>query len=165
MLFLLKEDFAKTFAKSIIMSNFNVEKVTSDIVNWIRDFFEKSGKGCNAIVGISGGKDSSVTAALCVKALGKDRLQTEVRIRIAKRLGLAIACGVVSGLRASDVLVRSAYGCGRGASLRRSDTAQHAEGQNACHACTNGDTLYGRLHANPPKTTRTTCPYYHCGKL
>ena len=41
---------------------------------WVRDFFEENGKGCNAVVGISGGKDSSVTAALCVKALGRDRV-------------------------------------------------------------------------------------------
>ncbi|MBR3942037.1 MAG: NAD(+) synthase [Clostridia bacterium] len=41
---------------------------------WIRDFFEKNGKDCNAVVGISGGKDSSVAAALCVEALGKDRV-------------------------------------------------------------------------------------------
>ena len=53
---------------------FQVEKVTADIVKWIRDWFEINGKGCNAIVGISGGKDSSVVAALCVEALGKDRV-------------------------------------------------------------------------------------------
>ena len=41
---------------------------------WIRDFFEENGKGCNAVVAISGGKDSSVTAALCVEALGRDRV-------------------------------------------------------------------------------------------
>ena len=39
-----------------------------------KDFFEKNGKGCNAIVGISGGKDSSIAAALCVRALGRDRV-------------------------------------------------------------------------------------------
>ena len=44
------------------------------IIRWIRDYFEKSGKGCNAVVGISGGKDSSVCAALLVEALGKDRV-------------------------------------------------------------------------------------------
>lgn len=54
--------------------NFDVRQVTSEVVDWIRDFFEKNGHGCNAIVGISGGKDSSVTAALCVKALGKNRV-------------------------------------------------------------------------------------------
>jgi len=53
---------------------FNAQKVKNDCVEWIRDFFEKNGKGCNAVVGISGGKDSSVAAALCVEALGKDRV-------------------------------------------------------------------------------------------
>ena len=52
---------------------FNVEKVTQQAVAWIRDWFEKNGKDCNAVVGISGGKDSSVVAALCVEALGKER--------------------------------------------------------------------------------------------
>lgn len=53
---------------------FNAEKVKNECVQWIRDFFEANGKGCNAVVGISGGKDSSVAAALCVEALGKDRV-------------------------------------------------------------------------------------------
>jgi len=53
---------------------FNVEKIKNDCVNWIREFFEKNGKGCNAVLGVSGGKDSSVAAALCVEALGADRV-------------------------------------------------------------------------------------------
>ena len=53
---------------------FDVQKVTDRCVQWIRDFFEENGKGCNAVVGISGGKDSSVAAALCVAALGKERV-------------------------------------------------------------------------------------------
>lgn len=53
---------------------FNVEKVTQEAIQWIRDWFEKNGKGCNAVIGISGGKDSSVVAALCKEALGKDRV-------------------------------------------------------------------------------------------
>jgi NAD+ synthase len=56
------------------MSNFDVKKVTNDCVQWIKDFFEKNGKDCMAVVGISGGKDSSVVAALSVEALGKDRV-------------------------------------------------------------------------------------------
>lgn len=56
------------------MYKFDVKKVTEACVAWIREWFEKNGNGCNAIVGISGGKDSSVVAALCVEALGKDRV-------------------------------------------------------------------------------------------
>jgi len=53
---------------------FDVEKITADCVRWIRNFFEENGKGCNAVIGISGGKDSSIAAALCVEALGKERV-------------------------------------------------------------------------------------------
>ncbi len=53
---------------------FDAAKVKDDCVQWIRDFFEENGKGCNAVVGISGGKDSSIVAALCCEALGKDRV-------------------------------------------------------------------------------------------
>lgn len=56
------------------MYKFNVEKTTKEIIAWIQDWFLLNGNGCNAIVGISGGKDSSVVAALCVAALGKDRV-------------------------------------------------------------------------------------------
>ena len=56
------------------MYKFDVEKTKNECVRWIRDFFEKNGPGCNAVVGISGGKDSSVVAALCVEALGRDRV-------------------------------------------------------------------------------------------
>ena len=56
------------------MSKFNAKAVKDDIVKWIREFFEQNGKGCSAVVGISGGKDSSVVAALCVEALGKDKV-------------------------------------------------------------------------------------------
>ncbi len=53
---------------------FDAEKVKNECVLWIRDFFKKNGPDCNAVVGISGGKDSSVAAALCALALGKDRV-------------------------------------------------------------------------------------------
>ncbi len=53
---------------------FDANKVKDECVLWIRDFFEKNGPGCNAVIGISGGKDSSVAAALCVEALGHDRV-------------------------------------------------------------------------------------------
>ncbi len=53
---------------------FDAAKVKNDIVEWIREFFEKNGKGCNAVIGISGGKDSSIAAALCALALGRERV-------------------------------------------------------------------------------------------
>lgn len=53
---------------------FDAIKIKNECVNWIREFFEANGKDCNAVVGISGGKDSSVAAALCVEALGRDRV-------------------------------------------------------------------------------------------
>ena len=56
------------------MYTFHAEKTKNECVQWIRDFFEVNGPGCNAVVGISGGKDSSIVAALCVEALGKDRV-------------------------------------------------------------------------------------------
>lgn len=61
---------------------FDALKIKNDCVNWIREFFEANGKGCNAVVGISGGKDSSIVAALCVEALGKDRV-----------IGVLMPCG------------------------------------------------------------------------
>lgn len=54
--------------------NFDAKHATEATVKWIKDWFEINGKGCNAIIGISGGKDSSIAAALCVAALGKDRV-------------------------------------------------------------------------------------------
>lgn len=73
---------------------FDVGKVTKDCVTWIRDFFEKNGKGCNAVIGISGGKDSSVAAALCVEALGKDRV-----------IGVLMPCGEQHDIDAAYSLV------------------------------------------------------------
>lgn len=49
-------------------------KTKNEVVQWIRDYFAENGPSCSAVVGISGGKDSSVTAALCAEALGKDRV-------------------------------------------------------------------------------------------
>jgi NAD+ synthase len=61
---------------------FDALKVKNDCVEWIRDFFAKNGPDCNAVIGISGGKDSSVAAALCVEALGKERV-----------IGVLMPCG------------------------------------------------------------------------
>ncbi len=64
-------------------------------VEWIRDFFRENGPDCNAVLGISGGKDSSVTAALCVEALGKDRV-----------IGVLMPNGEQADIDASYLLVK-----------------------------------------------------------
>ena len=53
---------------------FDAKRVKDEIVEWITTWFEENGNDCKAVVGVSGGKDSSVVAALCVTALGKDRV-------------------------------------------------------------------------------------------
>ncbi len=73
---------------------FNPETVKNRCVAWIRDFFEANGKDCNAVVGISGGKDSSVVAALCVEALGKDRV-----------IGVLMPCGEQPDIHCAYALV------------------------------------------------------------
>ncbi len=73
---------------------FNAEKVKNDCVQWIRAFFENNGSGCSAVVGISGGKDSSIVAALCVEALGKDRV-----------IGVLMPCGVQHDIDMAMLLV------------------------------------------------------------
>ena len=62
---------------------FDVEKVTNGAIDWIREWFDQNGKGCNCLVAVSGGKDSTIVAALCVEALGADRV-----------IGVMMPCGV-----------------------------------------------------------------------
>ena len=50
--------------------SFDVKKTKQELVEWIR----KTVGDCTVVIGISGGKDSSITAALCVEALGKDKV-------------------------------------------------------------------------------------------
>lgn len=78
---------------------FNAKRLKNDIVQWIRKWFVENGPGCNAVIGISGGKDSTIVAALCVEALGKDRVigvmmpdgyqdDLDMAVRIANYLGI-----------------------------------------------------------------------------
>ena len=71
-----KNLFLKFYRGDIITKNYEFDALDAkdQCVKWIQEFFEENGKGCNAVVGISGGKDSSVVAALCVEALGRDRV-------------------------------------------------------------------------------------------
>lgn len=69
-------------------------KNSEKVINWIKDYFEKNGPTCNAIVGISGGTDSSIVATLLVKALGKDRV-----------IGVLMPCGEQHDIDVSKELV------------------------------------------------------------
>ena len=73
----------------------DVLKVKNDCVAWIRKFFEENGPDCNAVIGISGGKDSSVAAALCVEALGKERV-----------IGVLMPCGEQHDIDMAELLVK-----------------------------------------------------------
>lgn len=73
---------------------FDAQKVKQECVAWIQDFFEHNGKGCSAVVGISGGKDSSIVAALCVEALGRERV-----------IGVLMPCGVQHDIDMARLLV------------------------------------------------------------
>lgn len=75
---------------------FDAVKTKNECVAWIRAFFEKNGPGCNAVVGISGGKDSSIVAALCVEALGKDRV-----------IGVLMPCGEQHDIDMAELLVHT----------------------------------------------------------
>lgn len=74
---------------------FDALKIKNECVEWIRKFFEENGKDCNAVVGISGGKDSSIVAALCVEALGKDRV-----------IGVLMPCGEQHDIDMAQLLVK-----------------------------------------------------------
>lgn len=73
---------------------FDAGKVKKDCVAWIRDFFAENGPDCCAVVGISGGKDSSVVAALCTEALGQDRV-----------IGVLMPCGEQADIDMARLLV------------------------------------------------------------
>lgn len=57
------------------MNNFDAKKVKNEIVQWIKDLFKEKFSQKNCCIALSGGKDSSVVAALCVEALGKDKVK------------------------------------------------------------------------------------------
>lgn len=74
----------------------NPRQIKDEVIAWIRTYFEENGPSCRAVVGISGGKDSSVTAALCAEALGKERV-----------IGILMPDGVQSDISDARLLVSS----------------------------------------------------------
>ncbi|MCR5477316.1 MAG: NAD(+) synthase [Lachnospiraceae bacterium] len=92
------------------MYEFDAKKVTEQCITWIREFFAANGPECNAVLGISGGKDSTVAAALCAAALGKDRVigvlmpnDVQPDIDVAREVVRTI------GIRSYEVNIKDAY--------------------------------------------------------
>lgn len=70
------------------------KQTKDEIVQWIRDYMQENGPTCDVVVGVSGGKDSSVAAALCAEALGADRV-----------IGVMMPNGVQSDISDSQQLI------------------------------------------------------------
>lgn len=102
----------------------NYEKITEDCIAWIRSWFEKNGSDSPAVIGISGGKDSTAVAALCAEALGKDRVfgvlmpngvqpDIDVSRAVVKHLGIKSAeVNIRDGFLGIENAVISGLGCG-----------------------------------------------------
>ena len=88
---------------------FDAEKTKHELVTWIRQFFDENGPGCNAVLGISGGKDSSIAAALCVEALGRNRV-IGVLMPNGEQADIEMARLLVNhlGIRSIDININSA---------------------------------------------------------
>lgn len=93
-----------------VVSEFNAENEVNHICDWIKDYFSANGPGCNAIIGISGGKDSTVAAALLVKALGKDRV-IGVQIPNGQQHDIDISNEVISFLGIKSINVNIGEAC------------------------------------------------------
>ncbi|SFO23539.1 NAD+ synthase [Pseudobutyrivibrio sp. UC1225] len=76
------------------MREFDVEKQTKQLIEYTREWFNKFGENSRAVLGISGGKDSSVTAAVLKEALGAERV-----------LGIIMPNGEMSDLDDAKLLV------------------------------------------------------------
>lgn len=89
---------------------FDALKVKNEIVEWIRRWFDANGKGCSAVLGISGGKDSSVVAALCAEALGADRV-VGVLMPNGEQFDIDVSRALVKhlGIRSVVINIHDAY--------------------------------------------------------
>ena len=76
---------------------FDPRAAAEHLTGWLRTYFEENASpDTKAVIGISGGKDSSVTAALCVRALGKERV-----------IGVLMPQGEQSDIDCSELLVKT----------------------------------------------------------
>ena len=67
--------------------------LTRNVVNWTKAILEKNHQ-TKVVIGISGGKDSSVVAAICAKAIGPENV-----------IGVMIPCGIQKDIADSQKLI------------------------------------------------------------
>ena len=137
------------------MNNFNAKKVKNDIIRWIANWFDINGRDCNAVIGISSGKDSTVVAALCCEALGRDRVigvkmpygeQSDIddSNKVIDFLGIKsfeinikdAVDGVTNQLKESDIVITEQAICNLPARIRMSTlfaVAQCCNGRVSCN--------------------------------
>ncbi|MDO4870234.1 MAG: NAD(+) synthase [Bacillota bacterium] len=102
---------------------FDAEKVKNEIVEWIRQWFEENGKGCKAVIGVSGGKDSSVVAALCAEALGRDRV-LGVMMPKGEQFDIDVSHALIDHLGIEGIVLNVGEACD---AVEREITAQFGE--------------------------------------
>ena len=90
--------------------SFDAEKVKNSIVKWIKDWFDENGKGCKGVLGISGGKDSSVVAALLCEALGKENV-VGVLMQNGEKFDIDVSEALVKylGIKSVVINIKDAY--------------------------------------------------------
>ena len=99
------------------MENLNGAVLAGKCVEWIARWFEQNGKDSPAVLGMSGGKDSTVAAALCARALGPERVvgvampaegqSLNEADLICEHLGIRYICAPIGGIISSFSSVSS----------------------------------------------------------
>lgn len=70
-----------------------MKTLTRNVVNWTKSILEKNHQ-TKVVIGISGGKDSSVVAAICAKAIGPENV-----------IGVMMPCGIQKDIGDSQKLI------------------------------------------------------------
>lgn len=78
------------------MSNFDAKEVKNKLVQWLKDWEKENASDCNFVLGISGGKDSTVVAALLKECFGADRVY-----------GVLLPCGIQKDIDVSRKVVET----------------------------------------------------------
>ena len=133
---------------------FDALKVKNDIVKWIRDWFQVNGKGCKGVVAVSGGKDSSVVAALLVEALGKENV-VGVLLPNGEQFDIDVSNALVEhlGIKSYTININSAYK-GIMEELEKNGGSQHTGNGKSSSPFENVNGLCGF-----PKRQRQSCQH------